>query len=84
MASILDEWAGRFYEEMNYVQEAENGLRFMRLMAPLREVTAPKPIFDYTSRRVLVMEWINGRRLIDSRPEEVNRLVNIGITCYLM
>ena len=22
LASILDEWAGRFYEEMNYVQEA--------------------------------------------------------------
>jgi aarF domain-containing kinase len=32
LVSILDEWAMRFYEEMNYVQEAENGLRFLRLM----------------------------------------------------
>lgn len=55
LVMILDEWAGRFYEEMNYVQEAENGLRFIRLMKPLREVTAPKPIFDYTSRRVITM-----------------------------
>jgi predicted unusual protein kinase regulating ubiquinone biosynthesis (AarF/ABC1/UbiB family) len=55
LVSILDEWAGRFYEEMNYVQEAENGLKFMRLMTPLREVTAPKPIFEYTSRKVLTM-----------------------------
>lgn len=84
LPSILDEWAGRFYEEMNYVQEAENGLRFMRLMKPLREITAPRPIFKHTSRKILVMEWIEGRRLIDAEPEEINRLVNIGITCYLM
>ena len=84
LPSILDEWASRFYEEMNYVQEAENGLRFMRLMAPLREVTAPRPIFDHTSRRVLTMEWINGYKLVDAEPDEINRLVNIGVTCYLM
>ena len=84
LASILDEWASRFYEEMNYVQEAENGLRFMRLMKPLREVTAPRPIFEHTSRRVLTMEWIRGYKLVDAKPEEINRLANIGITCYLM
>lgn len=84
MVSILDEWAGRFYEEMNYVQEAENGLRFMRLMKPLREVTAPKPYFKYTSRRILTMQWMDGVRLIDASTTEINRLVNIGVTCYLM
>jgi len=57
---VLDEWAYRFYDELNYVQEAENGLKFMRLMSTLKEVTAPKPYFDLTSRKVLVMEWING------------------------
>ena len=30
MVSILDEWASRFYEELNFVQEAENGLLFRR------------------------------------------------------
>ena len=84
LVSILDEWAGRFYEEMNYVQEAENGLRFIRLMKPLREVTAPMPYFEYTSRRILTMEWMNGVRLIDASTTEINRLVNIGVTCYLM
>ena len=53
-------------------------------MAPLKEVTAPKPMFRYTSRKVLTMEWINGRRLIDAEPSEINRLVNIGTSCYLM
>lgn len=84
LPSILDEWAGRFYDEMNYVKEGENGLKFMRLMAPLEEITAPKPIFKYSSRKVLTMQWMEGKRLIDSGDQEINRLVNIGITCYLM
>ena len=74
----------RFYDEMNYVQEAENALKFMRLMAPLKEVTAPQPYFDLTSRKILTMEWINGKRLVDAEPSEINRLVNIGTSCYLM
>ena len=74
----------RFYDEMNYVQEAENALKFMRLMAPLKEVTAPQPYFDLTSRKILTMKWINGKRLVDAEPSEINRLVNIGTSCYLM
>lgn len=53
-------------------------------MQPLREVTAPKPIFEYTSRRVITMQWVEGMRLVDAEPAEINRLVNIGVTCYLM
>lgn len=69
---------------MNYVQEGENGLKFIQLMKPLKEVTAPVPYFEFTSRKILTMEWINGKRLVDAGPSEINRLVNIGITCYLM
>lgn len=56
----------------------------MRVMEPLKEVTAPKPIFKYSSRKVLTMQWINGQRLVDAEPSEINRLVNIGTSCYLM
>jgi len=81
---VFDEWASRFYEELNFVQEAENGLKFMRLMAPLKDVTGPINYFEGTSRKVLLMQWINGTRLVDAEPSEINRLVNIGTTCYLM
>jgi predicted unusual protein kinase regulating ubiquinone biosynthesis (AarF/ABC1/UbiB family) len=33
-------------------------------MQPLKEVTSPIPKFELTSRKVLVMEWINGTKLI--------------------
>ena len=32
-------------------------------MKPLKEVTSPIPYFEYTSRRVLVMEWIEGTKI---------------------
>ena len=53
-------------------------------MQPLKEVTSPIPKFEFTSRKILVMEWINGTKLINNDPNEISRLVNIGIRCYLM
>ena len=53
-------------------------------MKPLKEVTAPKPIFKYTSRKILTMEWVEGERLVDAEPSEIKRLVNIGTSCYHM
>jgi aarF domain-containing kinase len=84
LIGLLDTWATRFYEELNFVQEGENGLRFRRSMLALSEVTAPKPIFEYTSRRILTLEWIDGTKLTDAPPEEVLRLVRIGVNCYFM
>ena len=66
LPSIVDEWGRRFYEELNFVKEGENALKFMRLMAPLEEITSPKPIFKHSSRKVLTMQWMEGKRLIDS------------------
>jgi predicted unusual protein kinase regulating ubiquinone biosynthesis (AarF/ABC1/UbiB family) len=35
-------------------------------MKPLKEVTAPIPNFELTSRKVLTMEWIEGSKLVDA------------------
>lgn len=53
-------------------------------MLALTEVTAPKPIFEYTSRRILTLEWIDGVRLTDAPKDEVLRLTRVGINCYFM
>ena len=39
-------------------------------MAFLGFVTTPEPVFEYTSQRVLVTEWINGAHLSDLTVEE--------------
>ena len=50
----------------------------------MKDVTCPIPNFEFTSKRVLVREWIDGTKLTNNSPQEANRLVNIGIKCYLM
>ena len=32
VVGLVDEWAARFFEELDYVNEGENGLRFAEMM----------------------------------------------------
>lgn len=32
MVGLVDEWAARFFEELDYVNEGENGTRFAEMM----------------------------------------------------
>ena len=32
MVGLVDEWAARFFEELDYVNEGENGNRFAEMM----------------------------------------------------
>ena len=60
---LLDEWATSLFRELDYRQEAANGARFKALYGTLDRVFVPDMYQDLTSRRVLVMEWVAGRRL---------------------
>lgn len=62
--ALLDEWAARFFEELDYVREGANGTLFAQQMAAdLPQVVVPKTYTDYTSRRVLTTGWISGEKL---------------------
>ena len=38
---------------------------------------------DYTRRRVLCTEWLDGEKLAQSSASDVGDLVNVGVICYL-
>ena len=63
LVAITDELAARIFEEMNYLQEGENADKFNELYGHIPEIYVPKIYWDYTGRRVLTMEWINGTKL---------------------
>ncbi|NCQ03258.1 MAG: AarF/ABC1/UbiB kinase family protein, partial [Cyanobacteria bacterium] len=63
LVAITDELAERIFEEMNYLQEGENATKFDDLYGHLPEIYVPKIYWEYTGRRVLTMEWINGTKL---------------------
>jgi predicted unusual protein kinase regulating ubiquinone biosynthesis (AarF/ABC1/UbiB family) len=51
---------------LDYIAEAANAQRFNELYAGVKDVFVPKMYSDLTTRKVLVMEWVDGFRLTDS------------------
>ncbi len=87
LVGIVDEFASKLYEEMDYTQEGRNAERFQRLyLTP--EIHVPKIHWDYTNRKVLTMEWIDGIKLthldrIASAGLDGRKLIEIGVNCSL-
>lgn len=70
------------------VQEGQNARRFRKLYADKEDVLVPDIFWDYTSGKVLTMEWIDGVKLneqdaIERQGLKVLDLVNTGIQCSL-
>jgi aarF domain-containing kinase len=80
---LLDEFAGRFYGELDYVLECENGERVREDMKNLPRVLIPKNYPEVTTRRVHVAEWVDGEKLSQSTADDVAELVNLGVVTYL-
>lgn len=88
LVAITDELAARIFEEMNYVQEGKNAEKFAQLYGHIPEIYVPKIYWQYTGRRVLTMEWINGMKLtnttaIQEKGIDATHLVEVGVQCSL-
>lgn len=84
VVALLDEWAARFFDELDYIKEGNSGNRFAATMRKdLPQVVVPKTYMEFTARRVLTTEWLDGEKLAQSEAEDVGRLVNVGVICYL-
>jgi len=62
-SEIYLEMEERLREELDYVNEANNLVLFHRLFADDEEVVVPRLYPDFSSRRVLTMEYIEGYKL---------------------
>ena len=88
LVGILDELGDRIFEEMDYIHEGENAERFFELYGSMKDIYVPKIYWEYTNRRVLTMEWINGIKL--TQPEKIaalgvnaRYLIEVGVQCSL-
>lgn len=73
---------------MTNLQEGQNARRFKKLYADKQDVLVPDIFWDYTSCKVLTMEWVDGVKLneqeaIERQGLKVLDLVNTGIQCSL-
>jgi predicted unusual protein kinase regulating ubiquinone biosynthesis (AarF/ABC1/UbiB family) len=65
---MLDEFRRSLTRELDYMQEAQN-LRILRTnLAQFDMIVVPEPVADYTTSRVLTMDYIFGRKITDLGP----------------
>lgn len=56
----LDEFRATVRAELDYRQEADNLDTFHERLADYERIDVPRPVWDYTRRRVLVMDYVEG------------------------
>jgi ubiquinone biosynthesis protein len=67
-AAMLDEFRRSLMRELDYLQEAQNLNIFRRNLAEFEMIVIPEPVMDYTTSRVLTMDYISGRKITDLSP----------------
>ncbi|KAL3785093.1 LOW QUALITY PROTEIN: hypothetical protein ACHAW5_006787 [Stephanodiscus triporus] len=63
--ALLNEWAIGFYTELDFANEARNQMRPRAALidAGITGITVPRVYEDMCTRRVLVSEWMDGKKL---------------------
>ena len=72
LVALIDELGKRVFEEMDYLNEADNAEKFRNMHKHNKMIAVPKIYKEITSRRVLTMEWIDGTKLTNL--EDVKKL----------
>ena len=71
--ALLNEWAIGFYTELDFQNEARNQrrLRDSLIRNNITQVTVPRVFDELCTRRILVSEWMQGRKLSSASREEI-------------
>ena len=88
LVALIDELGKRVFEEMDYINEAENAEKFRDMHKTNNKIAVPKIYNDLTSRRVLTMEWIEGTKLtnlddVKKLGIDPDEMIEIGVQCSL-
>ena len=65
---MLEEFRKSLLQELDYRQEARNLVTFSENLREFELIVVPHPIEDYTSSRVLTMEYIKGKKITTLSP----------------
>jgi len=68
LSVILAEFRTALQQELNYELEAQNLVTIGKNLAEFKRIRVPKPIPDYSTRSILTMELISGRKITELGP----------------
>ena len=60
---LIDEWASRFFHELDYEREAENGMTFKQQMVGLDGIVVADVYQQLTNKMVLTTAWVDGTHI---------------------
>ena len=88
LVALIDELGKRVFEEMDYINEAENAEKFRKLHLSNPRIAVPRIYHEATSRRVLTMEWIDGVKLTNLNAVrelgiDPDEMIEVGVNCSL-
>ena len=67
-ARVLEEFRRTLLSELDYAREARNMATLDANLAEFERIIVPRPVDDYSTGRVLTMEWIRGRNISKLSP----------------
>ena len=65
---MLDEFRKALLRELDYRQEARNLTTLGENLREFDRIIVPRPVADYTTSRVLTMDFVHGRKVTDRAP----------------
>ncbi len=70
--ATLDEFRKAVVQEMDYLQEAQNLITLKTNLKDFKRIIIPLPVMDYTTSRILTMDYITGKN--------INKITSLGKT----
>ena len=88
LEEIYREFFELLYQEIDYIHEGKNAERFRNNFKNYERVLIPLVYWSYTTKTILTLEYLPGIKIDDvvtlkSQNINTNRIIEIGISCYL-
>lgn len=83
LVAIADLFGSQLYKELDYNQEARNCRQFKTLYGEIPGIFVPDVYINLTSKRVLVMEWVDGQKGPWSA-RDGEKMLTIGLQCSVL
>jgi len=78
-ANILAELRRSLLRELDFKREASSLMKLGKSMRDFDHIVVPEPIEDFTTTRVLTMEFIPGRKITDVSPLRLAEIDGMGL-----
>uniref|UniRef100_A0A7S4JH35 ABC1 atypical kinase-like domain-containing protein n=1 Tax=Odontella aurita TaxID=265563 RepID=A0A7S4JH35_9STRA len=84
--ALLNEWSIGFYTELDFANEARNQRKLREALEKnnIKGVTVPRVYDEYCTRRILVSEWMDGKKLSECPKEEIGVITDLCQEAFLV